>query len=65
MSRYIVKPIVCDYGVYGDELVCICNCQENAELIADILNADKENDMSYSYSVYPFAKFHLEKGANI
>lgn len=45
---YIVKSVVCDYGVYektGNEekLIEICNSLSNAELIADILNTDLKN----------------------
>lgn len=49
--RYIVKSVVCDYGVYErtdfnnkEELIVICNSKSNAELIADILNADLEHE---------------------
>lgn len=46
--RYIVKPVVCDYGVFGktdneEKLIDICNSKSNAELIADILNTDLKN----------------------
>ena len=46
--RYIVKSVVCDYGVYektdnGEQLKVICNSFSNAELIADILNTDLRN----------------------
>ena len=43
MSTYFVKPIVCDYAVYevgNPDMICMCNIRSNAELIADILNAD-------------------------
>ena len=60
--KYTVKPIVCDYAVIrigGDGIVCICNIRKNAELIADILNADAENSCAYYYDVYPYAKYKV------
>lgn len=47
--RYIVKSVVCDYGVYQrndnqETLIDICNSLSNAELIADILNTDLGNE---------------------
>lgn len=46
--RYIVKSVVCDYGVFKktdneEKLIEICNSLSNAELIADILNTDLRN----------------------
>lgn len=46
--RYMVKSVVCDYGVFEktdnrEQLKVICNSLSNAELIADILNTDLEN----------------------
>lgn len=46
--KYIVKSVVCDYGVYEktdneEQLKVICNSLSNAELIADILNTDLGN----------------------
>ena len=46
--EYIVKSVVCDYGVFektdnGEQLNVICNSLSNAKLIADILNTDLEN----------------------
>lgn len=43
--RYIVKTVVCDYGVFEktdneEQLKVICNSLSNAKLIADILNTD-------------------------
>lgn len=45
---YIVKSVVCDYGVFEktdneEKLIVICNSLSNAELIADILNTDLGN----------------------
>lgn len=61
--RFIVKPIVCDYQVIDTntkEQVCMCNIKSNADLIADILNADSDdNSCAYSYSVYKGAKFNI------
>lgn len=62
--KYTVAPIVCDYAViytYTGETVCICNIKRNAELIADILNADSENSCAYSYDRYPNAKYKIVK----
>ena len=63
MALYKVKPIVCDYEVYkvGNGSICICNIKENAELIADILNADSDREIAYSYAVYPYAKYKVKK----
>lgn len=46
--RYIVKSVVCDYGVFEktdnrEQLKVICDSLSNAELIADILNTDLKN----------------------
>ena len=46
MAQFIVKPIVCDYGVYNTEkpeMICLCNIKRNAELIAAVLEADQGN----------------------
>ena len=62
--NYIVRPIVCDYGVIEldtAKFICICNIKRNAELIADILNADTDNSCAYSYDMYPFAKYKIAK----
>ena len=61
--NYTIKPIVCDYAVIrlGEGIVCICNIKRNAELIADILNADTEDSCAYSYEKYPFAKYKIVK----
>ena len=38
---YEVKPVVCDYGIYGnDALILITNSHANALLICEILNED-------------------------
>ena len=60
--NYTIKPIVCDYAVVcSGGIVCICNVKRNAELIADILNADFDNSCAYSYDVYPSAKYKIVK----
>ena len=61
--RFTIKPIVCDYTVIGanGKIICICSIKRNAELIADILNADNENSCAYSYEVYPYAKYKIIK----
>ena len=64
MSRYFVKPIVCDYAVYEvgkPDMICMCNIYSNAVLIADILNADLSEPTAYGYSCYPNAKFTVSK----
>lgn len=64
--RYIVKSVVCDYGVYektdnGEQLKVICDSLSNAELIADILNTDLENTKykAIERSEYEFIKHQL------
>ena len=60
--RFIIKPIVCDYAVIDvdtSKIMCICNIKRNAELIADILNADIDNECAYSYELYPNAKYKV------
>lgn len=62
--NYIVKPIVCDYQVIDTntkEMVCMCNIKSNADLIADILNVDSDNEIAYSYECYPYAKYKIVK----
>ena len=62
--KFTIKPIVCDYGVICVDTgkgICICNIKRNAELIADILNADSDNECAYSYDLYPFAKYKVIK----
>ena len=64
MSRYFVKPIVCDYAVYeigNPDMICMCNIRSNADLIADILNADLSEQIAYGYSCYPNAKFTVSR----
>ena len=62
--KYVIKPIVCDYGVIcvdTGKVICICNIKRNAELITDILNGDSDNSCAYSYDIYPNAKFTVFK----
>ncbi len=62
---------MCDYAVIDTdtkEIVCICNIKRNAELIADILNADSDNSCAYSYDAYPNAKYkivNVKRGDNV
>ena len=54
MSKYIVKPVVCDYGIFivdddgNEELVEVCNSQVNANTICEIFNADLMKDGQYA-----------------
>jgi len=62
--KFTIKPIVCDYAVIcagTGKILCICCVKRNAELIADILNADNDNSCAYSYDVYPYAKYKVVK----
>lgn len=62
--KYVIKLIVCDYAVINvneRKIMCICNIRRNAELIADILNADSDNECAYSYDIYPYAKYKIAK----
>ena len=49
--NYIVKPVVCDYGIYRLEdkgelkLIDICNSLSNAEMVAKILNLDAKHEV--------------------
>lgn len=59
---YIVKADCMRYAVCRNgEIICTCNIKRNAELIADILNAEYEDICAYSYDVYPFAKYKIVK----
>ena len=48
---YFVNPVVCDYGVFErtftkeDKLIAICNAKDNADLVAEILNADLSHEI--------------------
>lgn len=45
---YSVRPIVCDYGVFkNDELCLVCNLRHNAELIVKILEVDNGDDAEH------------------
>ena len=62
--NFIIKPIVCDYGVMcvdTGKVICICNIKANAELIADILNGDNHLSCAWSYALYPNAKYKIVK----
>ena len=44
MTKYEVKSVVCDYGIYeNNELKIIVNSQANALLIKDILEQDAQH----------------------
>jgi len=60
--NYTIKPIVCDYAVIDvdtSKIMCICNIRRNAELIADILNADSDRECAYFYGYYKNAKYKI------
>ena len=60
--KYIIKPVVCDYAVIEagkPDIVVLCNIKRNAELIADILNADCDRECAHSYDTYKYAKFKI------
>ena len=54
MSKYIVRDVVCDWGICSvddlgkEELVEVCNSKANAELICEILNTDLMKDGKYT-----------------
>lgn len=54
MNKYIVRDVVCDWGICSvddlgkEELVEVCNSKANAELICEILNADLMKDGKYT-----------------
>ena len=44
--KYEVRDVVCDYGVYENEKLClICNSRRNALQIVDIMRADTEHEI--------------------
>lgn len=63
--KYTIKPVECNYGVIRvdtGKVICICTLQRNAEIIADILNADNGDCYrAYSYGIYPNAKYKIVK----
>jgi hypothetical protein len=60
--RFIVKRTLHNYAVFKrGKIICVCTIKENADLIADILNAEYEDICSYSYNEYPFAKYKIVK----
>lgn len=67
MESFIVKPIVSDYAVHvvgKKDIICICNIKENAELIADILNADQSEQTAYAYNCWNLRKFNISQKEN-
>ena len=57
--HFIVKRTLHNYAVFKrGKIICVCTIKENADLIADILNADI---YPYSYGIYPFAKYKIVK----
>lgn len=60
--EYGVKKLVCNYAVICEDtnmIMCICNIRKNAELIADILNADNDRRHAIFYGNYPNAKYKI------
>lgn len=44
--KYEVKDVVCDYGVFENDKLClICNSRRNALQIVDIMRADTEHEI--------------------
>ena len=56
---YIIKDIVCDYGLFEDEnLLLICNSRRNAMLILAILEKDAIcNKGDYVFDTNDFKSF--------
>jgi hypothetical protein len=54
VNKYIVRDVVCDWGICSvddlgkEELVEVCNSKANAELICEILNTDLMKDDKYT-----------------
>lgn len=68
--RYIVKSVVCDYGVFektdnGEQLKVICNSLSNAELIADILNTDLRNTKYEVIERSEYEKIKIERDISV
>lgn len=64
MSKYEVKSVVCDYGVFEDnELKLICNSHANALKIKEILETD--SDMSKPYVWQDLKIEELEKALEL
>jgi hypothetical protein len=62
MSKYEVKDIVCDYGLYEDgKLKLICNSKRNALLIKAIMDKDNilngNQNGNYYFTDYDYNKF--------
>lgn len=44
-SKYELKPVVCDYGIYEDgKMVLLLNDYTNAKFILDILRYDEKKE---------------------
>lgn len=68
--RYIVKSVVCDYGVFEktdnrEQLKVICNSLSNAKLIADILNTDLRNTKYEVIERSEYEKIKFERDISI
>lgn len=66
MSKYEVKSVVCDYGIYEDgELKLICSSSKNAYLIKDIMEKDTKYCSGFNgdpaYEVDDFNAFELNR----
>lgn len=61
---YVIKPVVAGYAIICVEtgkIIAICNIRRNAELTADILNADDAWPCACAYDIYPYAKYKVIK----
>lgn len=59
MTKFEVKPVVCDYGIFeNEELKLILNNRSNAETMVNILNCDLEKK---EYAVLMKKEIHINK----
>ena len=58
MSKYEVKSVVSDYGLYvNEELALICNHRTNARLIKAIMEKDECHPKDYAFTTLDYQKF--------
>ena len=66
MSKYIVKDVVCDSGIFvvdefgNEELVEVCNSRANALKICEILNADLKHMVYEDSSIRELIELNSE-----